>query len=49
MSNKKWLIPVLALGAALLVGLILLGIGALLDDETDVGPQQQPTRTSNPE
>jgi hypothetical protein len=48
-TKKKWLIPVLALGAVLLVGLILLGIGGLLGDETDVGPEQQPTRTSNPE
>lgn len=49
MANRTWLIPVLALGAVLLVGLVLLGVGGLLGDDSDVGPEQQPTRTSNPE
>lgn len=48
MIAKKW-IPVLALGAVLLVGLILLGIGGLVGDDADTGPDQQPTRTSNPQ
>ncbi|MCH1867546.1 hypothetical protein [Nocardioides sp. CFH 31398] len=48
MIAKKW-IPFLALGAVLLVALVLLGVGGLVGDDADTGPEQQPTRTSNPE